>query len=401
LLSAWSIVRESGINSKSAETKKLVDKFSLEYEKHIENIYRQLLYKKFSFTPAHGVLQNRPRKDPRPLVISSLADRIVRRSILDVLQEQEAIKPFYESTSSFGGIKKRGVRQAIEAALIAIRDGASFYLRSDIQTFFMKLPRPKVLAILHNALPDPIFNQLLSDATTTELINLSKLGRRKHLFPTYTIGVAQGCCLSPLLGNVLLNDFDKQMNSRGITCLRYIDDFIILGKSQNSVSKAFTNARLLLAEHGLHAYIPATNSFKAAFGKVQDGFEFLGCQIIPGLIRPDEKARQRLLSKIEDILKESYTAMSSPEETVKEKKSFIQSLMDIHNTIKGWGNQYSFCNDQQMMENLDIKIYEIVGRYIHGYSERVKRLDYKNRRRIFGVHCLTDSKHRPLLPLKS
>jgi len=93
--------------------------------------------------------------------------------------------------------------------------------------------------------------------------------------------------------------------------------------------------------------------------------------------------------------------MSSPEETVKEKKSFIQSLMDIHNTIKGWGNQYSFCNDQQMMENLDIKIYEIVGRYIHGYSERVKRLDYKNRRRIFGVHCLTDSKHRPLLPLKS
>ena len=157
------------MSSKSAETKKLVESFSHDSEKHIESIYRQLLNKKFKFTPAHGVLQKRPGKGPRPIVISILADRIVRRSILDVIQEQDAVKPFYENDSSFGGIREKGVKQAIEAVLIAVRDGATYYLCSDIQNFFMNIPRPKVLATLHSVCTDPIFDKLLDDATRTEL----------------------------------------------------------------------------------------------------------------------------------------------------------------------------------------------------------------------------------------
>lgn len=386
------------MSSKSAETKKLVESFSHDSEKHIESIYRQLLNKKFKFTPAHGVLQKRPGKDPRPIVISILADRIVRRSILDVIQEQDAVKPFYENDSSFGGIREKGVKQAIEAVLIAVRDGATYYLCSDIQNFFMNIPRPKVLATLHSVCTDPIFDKLLDDATRTELINIHQI-KRKDLFPTYSIGVAQGCCLSPLLGNIILNGFDRQMNERGMRCIRYIDDFIILGKKPSHIYKAFVNAHKNLSDLGLRAYNPYQNSSKASVGKVQNGFDFLGCEIIPGLLRPSIKARQRLITRVEGILKESFSVMSCPTKTVEDRKSFIQSLMDVHNTVMGWGNQYSFCNDYQTLEHLDAKIHEIIQRYINGYAKRVKDMDPRDRRRIFGVHCLIDSKRKPLLPL--
>ncbi len=88
-------------------------------------------------------------------------------------------------------------------------------------------------------------------------------------------------------------------------------------------------------------------------------------------------------------------------ETIQGKKTFIQSLVDVSNTVRGWGNQYSFCNDIQVMEHLDVKIYELVRRYIRGYSEKIKNLDPKNIRRIFGVYCLTDCNSKPLLPLKN
>ena len=54
-----------------------------------------------------------------------------------------------------------------------------------------------------------------------------------HDFQSGDIGVAQGNSLSPLLGNLLLKDFDSAMNSLpNIRCIRFIDDFIILGPNK-------------------------------------------------------------------------------------------------------------------------------------------------------------------------
>ncbi len=400
LREAWRIVRQNGINSKSIDTQKQVREFEIRSETHIENLYRQLLYQKFKFSPAVGVLQKRPAKTPRPLVVSSLTDRIVRRSILDVLQGQEAIKPFFKVNNSFGGIEEKGVRQAIEAALKAIRGGADYFISSDIKDFFVRIPRDIVLQKIQNVINDHAFNKLLNDAVKTELKNMASLDKYKNLFPIYTIGVAQGCCLSPLFGNILLNEFDIDMNGRGITCLRYIDDFILFGRNESSVAKAFLHAQQHLMRLGFTVYNPLHHPLKASSGRVKEGFEFLGCQIIPGFVRPSEKTRKRLISKIESLLKESYAAMSNAE-TIQGKKTFIQSLVDVSNTVRGWGNQYSFCNDIQVMEHLDVKIYELVRRYIRGYSEKIKNLDPKNIRRIFGVYCLTDCNSKPLLPLKN
>ena len=50
------------------------------------------------------------------------------------------------------------------------------------------------------------------------------------------------------------------MNARGITCIRYIDDFLVMGKSRHAVQAAMRAAEKLLAELNMHIYDPVTSA---------------------------------------------------------------------------------------------------------------------------------------------
>ena len=89
----------------------------------------------------------------------------------------------------------------------------------------------------------PNFLELFERATQTTLANLAHLGEDAGLFPVADKGVAQGSPLSPLIGNILLREFDANMNGRGIVCVRYVDDFVMLGPSPSILMKAFARAQ--------------------------------------------------------------------------------------------------------------------------------------------------------------
>ena len=320
---------------------------------------------------------------------------------MDVLQEEDAIREYYHIDSSFGGIRGRGVRDAIAKAHEAVHCGSKYFIRTDIKDFFRKIPKEKVLSKISELIPDPDFNNLLKEATDVELKNLHKLKHFAYLFPLHEIGVAQGCCLSPLLGNILLNEFDRQMNGRGITCLRYIDDFIILGPKMKHVESAFSSAKVLLEKYGLEVYDPHIEKDKAEIGHIEKGFEFLGCKIVPGLITPNKKSRDRLIQSIKDTLNESMRAMPDPVKLYSEKLSLAQTLANIDNILAGWGNQYSFCNNLQVMNHLDLEVDKLLTNYFSYYSKVRSRFKgeelLKHRRRLLGIHLLTESKHIPII----
>ena len=74
------------------------------------------------------------------------------------------------------------------------------------------------------------------EAIDVELSNMAQLRDKAVDFPIENIGVAQGNSLSPLLGNIILADFDRVMNEGDCRCVRYIDDFIILAPSKKAAS---------------------------------------------------------------------------------------------------------------------------------------------------------------------
>ena len=134
-------------------------------------------------------------------------------------------------------MRTRGVASAMKYIMNAIDNGGRYFLRSDIANFFTKIPKEKVNEFAAAAVRDRKFLSLFESALKTELQNLSELGEHKSLFPIGNDGVAQGSALSTLAGNIVLQDFDRVLNERNIVCVRYIDDFIILGPTSRPSKK--------------------------------------------------------------------------------------------------------------------------------------------------------------------
>jgi len=407
LKKAWAQVYENSLTSASKETKSSVREFKLNEHANLYKIRRELRKGKFSFDGVKGIGIKKSKKNgmPRPIVSSPPAIRVVQRSILDVLQNKRPVKKFLDVPYSFGAIRSKGVPNAIYAVVEAIKNGATHYIKSDIVSFFARIERSRVINILsENFIGQKQFIDLIDQATNLEVQNLIELEKRygkdfKQLFLFADVGTPQGCCLSPLFGNILLYDFDMAMNSRDIICLRYLDDLIVLGRSLRAVKAAFRNANRLLSLLGLEAYDPEKDKSKASQGALDKPFEFLGVEFHGKNIRPASKARSKLLKEIDDLINESVTLnFSQVTNGSQEDRSFVKTLYQIHNKVKGWGNQYYFCNDKAVWGSLDSEIDIRIRGYLDHHFASMRRLnEQQQRRRQFGVHLLVDSKSDPVV----
>jgi RNA-directed DNA polymerase len=86
-------------------------------------------------------------------------------------------------------------------------------------------------------------------------------------------GTMQGGPLSPLLANILLDDFDKELERRGLHFVRYADDFLVFTKTEKSSLRVFASVeryltrKLKLVVNQAKSCVRSTN-----------GLEFLGYQ---------------------------------------------------------------------------------------------------------------------------
>ena len=204
------------------------------------------------------------------------------------------------------------MKSALDLVADAIARGASYYARSDIEGFFTKIPKRLVKDFLRKHIKDQEFLRLFDGALETELENLDELAEHRSLFPIGDDGVAQGSALSTLAGNIVLTEFDRVLNGRNILCVRYVDDYILLGPDENRVKKAFESSQELLSNFQMRAYSPWADDEKADHGHVESGFSFLGCDIKPNikLIQPSRKARLKIIHDIQAVFAETLGALA-------------------------------------------------------------------------------------------
>ena len=370
LESAWHIVRRNAQSPHtSKETKQAVKVFDLSSALGLDRIQRKLRSRSFTFGSQKGVLVKRPatkageKKAPRPLVVAPVENRIVQRAIHDVLIKLPPVAEILSTPYSYGGIKNKSREDAIWAAVKAVKSGSTWYLRSDIKDFFTKIPRSVVLAFVSDHVSDQEFLDLLGRATQTELENLDELGEFRKLFPFGDIGMAQGSALSLLMGNILLRDFDREMNRSGVTCIRYCDDFLLLGSSQKHVLWAFRGAQAKLEKFGMSAYDPFEENEKANIGETLKGFVFLGCQINGGLIQPSKKARAKFLDSLRLTYSDGKYAikalLGATSSHKRFKQRFSQTVAKASHIMEGWGHAFRFCNGLQTMNAVSAEIVQM------------------------------------------
>lgn len=399
LVGAWHAIRRNAETSQQEATKQSARKFGEDLPRNLASLQRRL-QAGYKFQAAHGAT---PPKGPgkagkRPIVVAPLEDRIVQRAILDVLQEAKelsGVRRVLQTPTSIGGIPGRGVDHAISLFDDCAMSGDTHIAGSDIAGFFTKIPRAQVIEFLKADGTEAEFVSLVERALTVELSNSAMLSAAdRELFPIGPDGVAQGCPLSALAGNIVLEQFDREMNQRGITCIRYIDDFILIGKSEAAVEKAMTAAQTLLSKIGMDIYQPDKSPNKAFSGTIGQGHTFLGYKLLPGKYPPSDGAVDRFTSKIRALIEDGQKSIGkavADRALRPHDKCYAQTLVAIDHTVRGWRGSFGASTCPEVFSAIDKQIDRMLSDFRAYYLSKIAKKTPAQQRRAMRVALLGDS----------
>ena len=164
----------------------------------------------------------KPGGGERGLGIPNVIDRWVQQAVLQVLEP--IFEPSFHS-SSHGFRPARGAHTAIAEAKEYVGQGYGVVVDIDLSKFFDRVHHQRLLSRL---------GQKVADSRILKLI--SRMLKAKVVMPDGTRvstdeGTPQGGPLSPLLSNVVLDEFDKELTRRGLRFVRYADDCNIFVRS--------------------------------------------------------------------------------------------------------------------------------------------------------------------------
>lgn len=202
-----------------------------------------------------------PDDPDRPIAVPTVRDRIVQRALALALGAR------YESTldaAAHAYRPGRGVHTALRAVERALAAGARWVLRADIEKFFDRIDRDRLLAQLG---ADGVDEGALELVRRTLAAGVAQGG----VFHDPGLGASQGSALSPLLSNIYLAPLDAAARDAGLDYHRYGDDLVVLGREAPHLGDAADLIAQTLVPLGLRL-----NTRKTRRAPIGAGFEFLG-----------------------------------------------------------------------------------------------------------------------------
>jgi hypothetical protein len=153
-------------------------------------------------------------------------------------------------------------------------------IKTDIEQFFDTIPRNIVKEKVHKLLRQSSLNPIIDMIVDTEInrhdqyvTKLSKMGIERGK------GLRQGMPISPFLANILLADFDRQVEKRAMPMIRYADDIVLMFESEQKARDGLSYVGDLLAQLSLSLPGLGEGSKTEIVGP-QDAFGFLGRKIM-------------------------------------------------------------------------------------------------------------------------
>ena len=100
-----------------------------------------------------------------------------------------------------------------------LNEGYKFLVELDLEKFFDTIPHALIFKLIKEKV-DHRFYQLIKRLLKAKIIDNGTVLEPKQ-------GAIQGAPCSPVLANIVLNELDKRLESRGLRFIRYADDMII------------------------------------------------------------------------------------------------------------------------------------------------------------------------------
>ena len=231
---------------------------------NINQLRESLLNNTYHPEPVRGVNIPKPGGGKRQLGIPTVVDRLVQQAIHQVLS------PIFEavfSDSSYGFRPGRSAHDAIHKASDYVKEGFVYVVDMDLEKFFDRVNHDILMSRVARHIKDKRLLKLIRAFLSAGMLANGVVQSRRE-------GTPQGGPLSPLLANVLLTDFDRELEKRGHRFVRYADDCNIYVQSLRSGERVLSSVSAFL-EKKLKLRI---NKEKSAVGHVSKR-SFLGYRL--------------------------------------------------------------------------------------------------------------------------
>ena len=306
-------------------------------KEHKDELIGRIKRGKYTPSPVRRVEIPKPNGGIRKLGIPTVIDRIIQQAIAQKLML--IYEPMF-SDGSYGYRPGRSAKDAIERVREYAEEGYRYAVSLDLSRYFDTLNHERLLNRLRKEIKDERVIQIIKRYLKSGVMENGVVKETGE-------GSPQGGNLSPLLANIYLDEFDKEFERRGVPCVRYADDIVLLAKSERAAKRLLETSTTYL-EDKLKLTVNRKKSKVTSVYAIQN-FKFLGFALgrngNGAFIRVHPKSWKKMKAKLKSLSSRRHV------------QSVIPALGKIRVYMRGWLNYYGIAAMKQAIEELNGWLY--------------------------------------------